>query len=247
MVENSRPTNKNFFQCYHNNIGYCKYRERCMYHHYKDTCQKSVCRDIECKFRHPKTCKHGEKCKFLKNKCCFYSHKIVISSTEDGLSKVKDAAKLENIVKDLEKEVLYLKNLVQEKEKKLNEIMDLEANIFDLKKENAYLLKKVKSDENMIARLDDKISSQNLIIQKIDQKISENNVEVETQNVEIQNSMNGDIETQYNTHSNRCRYCGKKFENDLILKEHIINHSGPNILNYKCSESEESDWETDDD
>ena len=128
--------------------------------------------------------------------------------------------------------------------------MDLEANkdslISNLKKENAYLLKKVKSNQNKIAGLDDKISSQNLIIQKIDQKISENNVEVETQNVEIQNSMNGDIETQYITHS-RCSYCGKKFENDLILKEHIINHSGPNILNYKFSDSEESDWETDDD
>ena len=141
--------------------------------------------------------------------------------------------------------------MVQEKEKKLKEIRDIEANkdtlILDLKKENANLMKKVESNENLIAGLNGKISSKNLIIQKIDKKISENTVRVETQNVEIQNHKNEDSETKYSTHSKRCPYCGKKFDNDIILKEHVINHSGPNILHYKYSDSEESDWETDDD
>ena len=47
-------------------------------------------------------------------------------------------------------------------------------------------------------------------------------------------------------HSYGCPYCGKKFESNSILKEHIRNHKGPNKLQFKSSDSEESDWETED-
>ena len=43
VPENTRPTkNKNYFQCYYNNIGFC------MYQHFKEVCSKSVCKDKEC-------------------------------------------------------------------------------------------------------------------------------------------------------------------------------------------------------
>ena len=39
------------------------------------SCSKSVCQDREGKFRHPKSCKFGGRCKFHKLKFCVYNHK----------------------------------------------------------------------------------------------------------------------------------------------------------------------------
>ena len=64
----------NQFQCYHNNTGYCKFGDRCKFHHYFELCEKQVCRERACKFRHPKTCKFGEDCKFFKRNLCVYKH-----------------------------------------------------------------------------------------------------------------------------------------------------------------------------
>ena len=36
---------RNNFQCYHNNLGYCRFREKCRYQHYFDVCSKSICRE----------------------------------------------------------------------------------------------------------------------------------------------------------------------------------------------------------
>ena len=41
--------NRNLFQCYHNNRGYCSFKDKCRYQHYLETCSKTVCRDKECK------------------------------------------------------------------------------------------------------------------------------------------------------------------------------------------------------
>ena len=57
---------------------------------------------------------------------------------------------------------------------------------------------------------------------------------------------NEDDETVNSNYTNVCQYCWGKFKKNSLLKEHIINHSGPNILHAKRFESEESDWETDD-
>ena len=40
----------NNFQCYHNNLGYCRFREKCRYQHYFDVCSKSICRDKRCPY-----------------------------------------------------------------------------------------------------------------------------------------------------------------------------------------------------
>ena len=61
-------------QCYHNNKGFCKFRDQCHYQHYRETCQTSICRDKKCCTRHPKICRNGDKCKFLKLKKCAYRH-----------------------------------------------------------------------------------------------------------------------------------------------------------------------------
>ena len=74
----------------------------------------------------------------------------------------------------------------------------------------------------------------------------DNSLSVKKQNLQVLSNINGGIETQNSIHSYRCQYCGNIFDNKSILKEHIINHRGPNNLHFKSLESEESDWETDD-
>ena len=59
--------------------------------------------------------------------------------------------------------------------------------------------------------------------------------------------MNSDIETLNSAHTFtfKCQYYGKTFDDNFILKEHIINHRGPNVLHAMRLDFEESDWETD--
>ena len=85
------------FQCYHNNIGYCKYGKNCKYQHFYELCPKQVCRDEKCEFRHPKSCKFDGKCKFLKKKLCVYKH-----IANDDKNEIQD---LEEKLMELEKTV----------------------------------------------------------------------------------------------------------------------------------------------
>ena len=81
METKSRLTDRNNFQCQHNNRGYCKFGDKCRYKHFTKTCTKRVCRSKECAFRHPKPCKNRENCKFSKLNVCIYKH------VEDDYSK----------------------------------------------------------------------------------------------------------------------------------------------------------------
>ena len=80
MVGNSRLTNRNVFQCYHNNVGYFKYREHCRYQHFNVSCQKNVCRDKECKCMKTSDCHHMKLSPSEKNS--IYSLKSLMSPSE---------------------------------------------------------------------------------------------------------------------------------------------------------------------
>ena len=140
MIENSRHTkevleNKNYFQCYFNNVGFCKYRKHCKYQHFTEICQKPFCRDKKCKFRHSKTCKYGEKCGFFQKKRCVYNHYVARSKNDE------EAEKLKNEVKNVEDQILNLKKQVEEKQEVLKEITDIKNTqnkmIIDMKEENS--------------------------------------------------------------------------------------------------------------
>ena len=90
----------NTFQCYHNNRGHCQYGEKCRYQHYKITCEKIVCTDGECKFRHPKVCKYRDSCKYLRKQICAYKHEVF---------KCKNNLKTTEKVKEYEDEMKQLK------------------------------------------------------------------------------------------------------------------------------------------
>ena len=74
MLTKKSESNMNYFQCQHNNKGYCKFGHQCRYQHFNQICEKKVCRENECPSRHPKPCKNGQRCRFLKKYCCAYDH-----------------------------------------------------------------------------------------------------------------------------------------------------------------------------
>ena len=121
----------NSFQCYHNNTGYCKFGNRCKFQHYYALCPKQVCREISCKFRHPKSCKFEANCKYFKRNLCAYKHVDKEKDIDDHKNKE---------IKDMESEDRRLKaNKVKEYEDKIDilkaEIVDLRLNIENKTKE----------------------------------------------------------------------------------------------------------------
>ena len=123
MMDGSSRLTKNEFQCFHNNKGYCKFGVECHFQHYHDICLEKVCRDKECKARHPKYCKNGDDCKFYKKKICAYRHedlKSVEAIKTQNLMKENEA--LEEEVKKLEVEIAELKENVTKKEQKIAKI-----------------------------------------------------------------------------------------------------------------------------
>ena len=63
----------NSSKCLFNDVGFCKYRDRCRKKHYTEKCRQEKC-DETCTQRHPKACKHEENCKFYTKNICAYDH-----------------------------------------------------------------------------------------------------------------------------------------------------------------------------
>ena len=248
MERNLRHTNKSeTTQCPHNNTGYCKFNDHCIYQHYYSICDKSICRDNECKKRHPKTCRNGESCKFRIRNSCAYKHESCNQSKNKEISVFTDKIEsIEKEVKSLHTEISMLKTAVKLKEGQLKEksvdILEMKKKIDLLESEGENLKTTIHKEKAQNDKLKTLLLSKDKRIKILDKKLSD----IEKYNNDKPVDQNEDTEIQNNKHTNSCPYCGKFFDNKSNLKEHIINHSGPNILHFKCSESGESDWETDD-
>ena len=60
------------YVCFHNNYGYCKFKEECRRRHVNTICENKSCEVSTCNSRHPKWCKYPiqyGRCKF--NPCAF--------------------------------------------------------------------------------------------------------------------------------------------------------------------------------
>ena len=91
MERNSRHSIKSVTtRCPHNNTGYCKFNDHCKYQHYNTICDKRICKDIECKKRHPRTCRYGENCKFNIHNACAYMHNIHNKSNYEETKKLTE-------------------------------------------------------------------------------------------------------------------------------------------------------------
>ena len=113
------------FQCPHNNTGFCKFRDNSKYQHFYTICQKTICRNLECYNKHPKTYKFPEPCKFNSRNACAYKHVNLVDiksiETENFTLKVKS---LEDEIKDLQAEFSRLRNNVPLKEELLRQAKD---------------------------------------------------------------------------------------------------------------------------
>ena len=227
MINVTSASDDNKYQCYHNNKGFCKFRDQCHYQHYSEICQKSICRDKKCSFRHPKICRNGEKCKFLKLKKCAYRHSgqsNKMNHEKGTLDKKVDY--WEDQIAILKVEIIDLKNSIEKKTKefealaatgveetkKFVEVLknkDLEINTIKSKfkdKENEF---KVLMDEN-----DDlKVEIKNLKAEKVDL----------VKKLELKDSLS-------NFACTKCEYSSKK-EYDLEI--HISTNHPANSYN-KC-------------
>ena len=166
MIEGSRLTkvatgNKPLFQCYYNNVGFCKFGDQCSFQHFYQKCPKKICREIECRYRHPRTCKYGEKCKFLRRNCCVYNHENDTNKNDTNKMKI-ETDKLEEEVKNLETEILNLSKTIKEKEIKLQEISEMityqDKTISELWNENSIL-------KSSLSEMHSKIKEQTKLVQ----------------------------------------------------------------------------------
>ena len=109
-------------KCKFNDSGYCKFGSHCRKRHFFNICPNVICKTSDCQARHPKRCKHEEKCKFFKQGICAYKHDTLVNHGE----KVNS---LENENKRLKEENTILKHKINQEvsitEKLKSEIHDL--------------------------------------------------------------------------------------------------------------------------
>ena len=112
--------------CKFQNVGYCKYSDKCRFRHVSVTCKDAKCLGKGCDKRHPKRCKFH----FLKKNCkfaetCCYSHSYSDNKNNELLEKLKvdlenmkqKNKELEAINVELDKANKALKKDVDEKSK----------------------------------------------------------------------------------------------------------------------------------
>ena len=73
MAQKESDFRNNSEKCLFNDTGFCKFRTECRKQHCESVCQIEDC-DRKCLNRHPKPCKHRQKCKFLAKNICAFSH-----------------------------------------------------------------------------------------------------------------------------------------------------------------------------
>ena len=155
---------------YYEDIGYCKFGDKCRKQHFKTVCSNPEC-DKSCKSRHPRICKFKEKCKFFAKKICAYKH-VTLACDDSELNalkkqvetlKLENEAKLSTIVKlDEEIETFKFKIEAVEKEKEIS------TKLVNELKETIALLEK----ENVDLRVQN-IIQQKIIVSHADQRESE--------------------------------------------------------------------------
>ena len=134
--------------CHFYNSGYCKFQKDCKFFHAEERCE-GECSGKNCRKRHPKLCKFGEKCR--RKTFCEYRHNDVLKESNlkgqvEALQILVEELVTENKetkakVFNLEKELTLVKKRVDQKKPSVpvKEVVK--------KNENATKKKQVKEDE----------------------------------------------------------------------------------------------------
>jgi DNA repair exonuclease SbcCD ATPase subunit len=125
-------------KCFHNDFGYCKFSENCRFDHPAQVCRERSCQNKTCPKRHPKPCRSY----FLMKQCrfgneCKYEHTF-------------DCEVCENLKYLINKES---ENIEEKMKKKDEAIAKMADEILNLKKDNKYLEKELKTSKGVNDRL----------------------------------------------------------------------------------------------
>ena len=120
---------------------------------------KTVCRENECKKRHPVTCKFRENCKFHKKAICAFKH-VPLTNGKTKNDEALDKLLEENRTLIREIENLKAKNEMLEVELKryVTSIHDKEIEVVDEKKEEIFMCEKCDFKAHSTTVLDTHIS-----------------------------------------------------------------------------------------
>lgn len=119
-------------KCSYFNSGYCRYARRekgCKYYHPTDICESKKCDMKKCDKRHPKNCRHGDKCRFQTR--CLYNHTMTNKERTNGHSE-----ETERVIASLKSEITLLKKEIDIKVNILVKVHLKELNDLRLEKDN---------------------------------------------------------------------------------------------------------------
>ena len=205
--------NRNLLQCYHNNRGYCSFGEKCKYQHFQEVCSKTLCRDSECKKRHPVICRYNDDCKFNKMNSCAFKHITAKNSrvSEKLEEQIKTAT---DEITSLKSEITALRNEIKRKEKELSK----------RSYENEQLREKLTLKQNYPDAEKD-MRKENIDLKKQIEVLVKENIELKKQieqkdkpfveNLEIEAKVSNLFQTKYS-----CEKCCLKFPSMEKIKKH---------------------------
>ena len=179
-------------KCVFNDTGYCKFGQKCRRKHYKILCSRLKC-DRKCEGRHPRVCKFGDECDFLRKNICAYKH-VTLASEDDECKALKSR------LKQVEEENKILK----EKIKELNKTAD---SFDDEKKVNAEEIRKLKFD--LIERRElEKSNDKKLNITKLNTEKLKSTIDNLKKNSEEKDEKIKNLESKCkeNTQYKRCEF-----------------------------------------
>ena len=168
MTEKLSNSRNKSTKCFFNNSGFCKFRDECRNQHFQDVCENQTC-DKKCLSRHPKPCKNREKCKFLLNNICAFSHDA-IEKENDGVQekvrmRVDEISNLKNLLNQnkVENEIKFksLKEAIEIERKKSDEYDNAKK---ELQEKNDDLEKMLRKE---IKELNVKIVNQQKVIEEM--------------------------------------------------------------------------------
>ena len=98
MIDSSKHTkiflkSRSKFQCYYNNVGYCKYRENCHYQHFTKICEKNYAEILFASSDIPEHVNMEQNVDSCKDSVVFITTKLVIPTKSKSLLLLKKISK----------------------------------------------------------------------------------------------------------------------------------------------------------
>ena len=208
--------NKNLIHCYHNNRGYCSFRDKCRYQHFSDICDKNICREKECRKRHPVICRYKDECKFFKTKNCAFKHQ----NTKRDVASENFQRKIKIFTDDIEllkSEIKDLKMNINTKEKELAESR-IEIQQLKLKltlKPNKQQEEDLRNENNELKKQIDILENKNKALEIKPIPINKAPTKDEGSEFEHGDEDNSKLRTKVS-----CKKCGLHFSSKEALKKH---------------------------